>query len=129
MLQFELKPAHWQHEIGELFGQRETLLPACEIVDGEKAFVVTLDVPGFQKENIELELKDRHLHVWGQRVARERTEPERVLRQERRFGKFHRTFALPEGIDEEQVTARFLEGVLEITLPKMAVVGRKIVVN
>jgi len=129
MLQFELKPASWQHELNEFFGNRDQVLPACEIVDGPEAFTVILDVPGFKNEDIELELKDRHLHIVGTRGARTLGERDRLLRQERRFGKFHRVFALPDGIDEQNVTARNANGVLEITLPKSAVVGRKIVVN
>jgi HSP20 family protein len=129
MLQFELKPAAWQHELNEFFGNRDQVLPACEIIDSPEAFTVTLDVPGFKREDIELELKDRHLHIVGTRKAPELGERARLLRQERRFGKFHRAFALPDGIDEQHVTARFTDGVLSITLPKTAIVGRKIVVS
>ena len=129
MLQFELRPAHWQQELNEFFGNRDHVLPACEIVDSDKQFTVTLDVPGFQREDIELELKDRHLYVAGQRRTKEFSESDRVLRQERRFGKFQRAFSLPEGIDEQQVSARVADGVLEIVLPKSAVMSRKIAIN
>ena len=104
-------------------------MPACEILDTDTAFIVTPDVPGLRKDDIELELKDHHLHVAGNRKRRELGEKDRVLRQERRFGKFRRAFALPDGIDEQQVSARFSDGVLEIVLPKAAVAGRKITVN
>ncbi len=129
MMQFELRPALWQQELNEFFGNRDQVLPACEILDTENAYVVALDIPGFKKEDIELELKDRHLHISGTRSSRERSQKDKVLKQERRFGKFHRAFALPEGIDEQNVSAKFTDGVLEVTLPKVEVTSKKIVVN
>lgn len=125
MLQFELR----QPDLNHFFGTRETLVPACEIVDSVGALTLSLDVPGFRKEDIELEIKERHLHVSGTRATKERAEKDKVLRQERRFGKFHRAFALPDGIDEQGITAKFTDGVLEITIPKTEVVSRKILVN
>ncbi|MBY0516977.1 MAG: Hsp20/alpha crystallin family protein [Bacteriovoracaceae bacterium] len=129
MMQFELKPSTWPRELNDLLTHREQILPACEIVDSDTSFTVSLDVPGLKKEDLELELKDHHLFITGTRKAPERNEKEKVLRQERRFGKFNRTFSLPDGIDEQNVTANFNDGVLEIKLPKLAVVGRKIAIN
>ncbi len=129
MMQFELKPSTWPRELNDLLTQREQILPACEIVDSDTSFTVSMDVPGLKKEDLELELKDHHLFVTGTRKVPARAEKEKVLRQERRFGKFNRAFSLPDGIDEQNVTATFSEGVLEIKLPKLAVVGRKISIN
>ncbi len=125
MLQFELR----QPDLNHFFGTRDNLVPACEIVDSVGALTLSLDVPGFRKEDIELEIKDRQLHVSGTRTFKARDEKDKVLRQERRFGKFHRAFALPDGIDEQNITAKFTDGVLDITVPKTEVVTRKILVN
>lgn len=124
MLHFELKPARWNTQ-----PSWEVLNPACEIVDGEKNFTVSIDVPGFKKEDIEIELKDRHLIVSGTRHTKSREESDKVLRQERRFGRFERVFSLPEGINNQEIRASFQDGVLEVLLPKTEVVGRKIVIN
>lgn len=141
MLHFELKPSRrgswnalsqWDKEVEKLFdgfAAQDQLAPACEIIDGADQFVVALDIPGFKKENIEIELKERHLHVSGTREANTWGEKDKVLRQERRFGKFHRAFSLPEGINEQAVSAKFTDGVLEITIPKTEVVTRKISIN
>ena len=69
------------------------------------------------------------MHVSGTREANTWGEKDKVLRQERRFGKFHRAFSLPEGINEQAVSAKFTDGVLEITIPKTEVVTRKISIN
>ena len=138
MLHFELKPSRrgnwnalsqWDKDVEKLFDNfatQDQLTPVCEIIDGVDQFVVALDIPGFKKENIEIELKERHLHVSGTRESNTWGEKDKVLRQERRFGKFHRTFSLPEGINEQAVSAKFIDGVLEITIPKVEVVSRKI---
>ncbi len=120
MLHFELKPARWTQP------SWESLHPACEIIDAEKVFSVSLDIPGFRKEDIEIELKDRHLLVSGTRYATVRPENEKVMRQERRFGHFQRVFNLPEAISEQNISAKFEDGVLEITIPKTEVSARKI---
>jgi HSP20 family protein len=125
MLQFELRQKEWN----EIFGSRDNTVAACEIVDSVGALTLSLDVPGFRKEDIELEVKERHLHISGTRTPKARDEKDKVLRQERRFGKFHRAFALPDGIDDQNIAARFTDGVLEITIPKTEVVTRKILVN
>ncbi len=125
MLQFELR----QPDLNHFFGARDNSVAACEIVDSVGALTLALDVPGFRKEDIELEVKDRHLHVSGTRTAKTRDDKDKVLRQERRFGKFHRAFSLPDGIDDQAISAKFTDGVLEITIPKTEVVTRKILVN
>ncbi len=122
MLHFELKPARWTQP------SWESLNPPCEIVDSEKVFTVAIDIPGFKKEDIEIELKDRHLLVSGTRYAIVRPETEKVMRQERRFGHFQRVFSLPEAISEQNISAKFEDGVLEITIPKMEVASRKITI-
>lgn len=123
---FQLLPTRkenrsWNREIEKFFDgatEADYLAPPCEIVDQEKAYAISLDIPGFRKDQIEIEVKDRRLHVSGQRDEVKRAETETVLRQERRFGKFNRIFTLPDNIQEEGILAKFENGVLNITLPK-----------
>lgn len=113
--------SEWNKEIEKFFdgvSESDYLAPPCEIVDQEKAYAISLDIPGFRKDQIEIEVKDRRLHVSGQRDEVKRAETETVLRQERRFGKFNRIFTLPDNIQEEGILAKFENGVLNITLPK-----------
>lgn len=135
MYQFELRPARrqspWGAEVDKIFdafAMHDTWTPACEILDTAKAYRVALDVPGLKKEDIEIELKDRELRVAGVRKSEEYAETDKMLKQERRYGRFQRIFSLPDGIDESSVTAQFEHGVLTITLPKSNVTGRKVVI-
>ena len=135
MLQFQLKPwqrhNNWTHEVERMLeGFSEDLVPAaCEIIDTPMCYKIFLDVPGLNKEDITIEVKDRQLLISGERKLRERSQDERVLRQERRFGKFYRTFSLPEGIAEERAEAKFTDGVLEVRLPRTTVEVRRIPVD
>lgn len=87
-----------------------------DILDGGDKFVLKADMPGFQKENIKVSVKDGALTI-----SAERKEPENVkyVSRERRYNSLSRSFDL-EGIDTGRITASYLNGVLELELPKVA---------
>lgn len=100
------------------FAQTEHHAPACEIVDEEKQYFVSLDVPGLKEEDISIEVKDNHLYVTGERKYESKTERNNVLRTEKRYGKFSRAFTLPQDVNSDAIEAKFSNGVLDITIPK-----------
>lgn len=129
MYHFELKPSSrraqwptWEKELErffDVFSNNETqFAPACEIHDEEKMYSISLDIPGLSQEDIEIEVKDNHLHITGERKFTKKTEKNNVLRSEKRYGKFSRVFSLPQNINSDAIEASFENGVLEITLPK-----------
>ena len=123
MYQFELKPFRndWEKEVEKIFdtfSRANSFSPACEIRDEEKNFLISIDVPGLSKEELEIEVKDNQLHVSGERKQKSGTEKDTVLRSEKRFGKFSRAFSLPQNVNTEAIQARFENGVLEIAIPK-----------
>lgn len=135
MLQFQLRPVRghraWTHEVEQMlenFTENQISVP-CEIVNGQSAYKIYLDVPGFKKEDITIEVKDRELTISGERQQTLLGEGDSLLRQERRFGRFSKTFSLPEGIVEEKAEAKFTDGVLEVQLPRTTVEVRRIPVN
>lgn len=131
MYHFELKPsrkaqwnpaAQWEKELERFFdvfsNNEHQFAPACEIIDEEKSYSISLDVPGLRKEEIDIEVKDNHLHISRERKFENKTDKNNVLRTERRYGKFSRVFSLPQNVNAESIMARFDNGVLELTLPK-----------
>ena len=94
--------------------------PVCEILDLEKHFTISLDVPGIKKEDIDIdiEIKENQLYVSGERKSETMTEQDKVVRSERTYGKFSRSFTLPANVKADAIGARFENGVLELTLPK-----------
>lgn len=125
MYHFDLTPAQrrerWDNEIEkffDVFSRRESFAPVCEIHDEDNSYSISLDIPGMKKDEIDIEVKDNHLHVTGERKTEKKSEKNNVLRSERTYGKFERVFSLPQNINAEKIEARFENGVLDISLPK-----------
>jgi HSP20 family protein len=92
--------------------------PRVDIVEGDKAFRIELALPGMKKEQITLMVENNQLTVSGERkIHKEENERHRVV--ENFYGKFSRTFSLPEGTDEVGITAELIDGILQIGIPKV----------
>lgn len=103
---------------------RRGFLPAYEIAEGDKDYLLSFDVPGIPKENIFVEIKDRCLRVFGERKeskpdASESASAKECRFSEFRYGSFERTFTLPTDVDIEKIEAQNRDGVLSLKLPKM----------
>ncbi len=92
--------------------------PQVDIVETEDAFRVVADVPGVKTDDIEISLHKGVLTVKGERNTETEANGEAYSRRERTRGTFMRQFNLPESADEETVSAKSVNGVLEITIPK-----------
>ena len=117
------------------FGNTATTLPAfrTDIRDQGDKFLLEAELPGFDKEDISLELKEGILTIKAEHKmnSEDKDEQGTYLRRERRFGSFTRTFDV-SGIDESAITANYTNGVLSLTLPKIAPVvpeTRQIAIN
>lgn len=99
-----------------------TLSPLTDVAEEDNKVVVTTDLPGIDKENVELSLKDNLLVVSAQKGKEEETEKEGYLRKERSFMRYYREIPLPDSVTEEGATAQLKNGVLTVTLPKMKAV-------
>lgn len=93
--------------------------PACDVTENEEGYVLTLDVPGLKREDINIEVTGRQLTVSGERKREENVERESFHRVERSYGKFYRTFELPEGTNCEVIDASYENGVLKIAVPRV----------
>jgi HSP20 family protein len=92
--------------------------PQTDLMETDDAFRLRLDVPGMNKEDIEINLQNGTLTVSGERTSERTEEGEEYVRVERAFGNFHRTFSLPDAVDEENIKATYENGVLSIHVPK-----------
>lgn len=93
-------------------------IPAMDLKETEDALVVTADLPGLDRDNVAIEVKDRVLTISGTRGVGTFREDGGLPSCERAFGGFSRSLTLPGGIDAEQIAAEFDKGVLEIRIPK-----------
>jgi HSP20 family protein len=104
--------------MGEWKG-RDVFMPAVDIKEDGDNLVVTTDLPGINKENIEINLKDDMLDISAKSGEEKETEEEGYIRRERSYTRFYRAVTLPTSVKEEAGTAKMENGVLTITLPKM----------
>jgi HSP20 family protein len=92
-------------------------LPRIETVRNSNEFVVRAELPGVNTDDIKLSVDDGVLTISGERRQEERLEQDGVIRTERVYGSFQRSVPLPDGADEDRITATFRDGVLEVKIP------------
>lgn len=104
----------------KLYGKQASNLMKTDVRELEDHYEVDIDLPGFKKEEIKLELEKGKLTVSAARNTseEEKNEEGRVIRQERYMGSMQRSFYVGEFITEEDVKARFEDGVLKLAVPK-----------
>ncbi len=92
--------------------------PRVDIREDANRFVILADLPGVDPSDVEILMDKGILSIKGERRAEVEDANERFSRIERRYGSFHRRFALPDGADPDGITAHGRHGVLEIHIPK-----------
>lgn len=97
-----------------------TFTPSFEVKETDDSFVLTADVPGIKKEEIDISLHGNVLTVSGARQAEERKEGDTYYLYERQYGSFARSFTMPQEADSDHIKAEMDNGVLTITVGKRA---------
>jgi HSP20 family protein len=101
-------------EVGEM-------MPLMDVSETETAFLIKAEMPGIKKEDIDVSLKDGMLTISGEtKEETEEKEEGKVIRQERRYGTYVRSMSIGANVDGEHIEANYDNGVLELTLPKVA---------
>jgi len=96
----------------------EISAPAVDLYQEKDDIVVKAELPGIDKNNIEVSLSDHHLTIKGEKKKEEEVKEENYYRSERSYGAFVRTVDLPVDVHGEKVKASFKNGILEVRLPK-----------
>lgn len=94
--------------------------PAVDIVDNEKSYEITAEVPGMAPENLEVKLVNGRLVIKGEKKETKEEKHGDTELSERRYGSFERSFSVPEGVDANKIEATLKAGVLTVLLPKSA---------
>ena len=108
-------PSFWDKAMSLL---PETRVPAVDLEDNEKDYRLKVEMPGFKKEDIEIDVDNNSVIITGTVGWKYDKKEHEYLCKERACKTFFRTVDLPEEINVDEVTANLTEGVLEITLPK-----------
>ncbi len=108
------RPLGWVEE-----AKAEALVPALDIREREHEYVVHTDLPGVKKEDIDVTLENGVLTIAAESKSEtEEKEDGRLLRQERRYGRYVRSLRLGTQVDSAKLKANYKDGVLELILPK-----------
>ena len=102
---------------GPMVSSRE-VFPVADVKEDEDKFTVTVEVPGIDKKDIKIKMKDNSLLVEGEKKEENKEEGESYIRVERSYGNFRRAFNFSSHLDTKKASAEFKDGVLTVTLPK-----------
>ncbi|AZL54836.1 MULTISPECIES: Hsp20/alpha crystallin family protein [Aliarcobacter] len=94
-------------------------VPVVNTREGEFAYHVDVDLPGVKKEDIKVDINKNILTISGERKTKDEIKKEDYYKVETYFGKFSRSFTLPENADVENIEAKSDNGVLEVVIPKL----------
>ena len=97
---------------------REFTMPNIDETEDEKAFYVSIELPGMDEKDVDITLSGRLLTIRGEKKEDEKEEGKDFYRRERKYGSFRRTLELPGEVDESKIEAYFKKGVLKIELPR-----------
>ena len=92
--------------------------PAVDVVEKEKAYEITAELPGMDESNIDVKFSDGTLTIKGEKREEKEEKKKDFYLSERRYGSFQRSFSVPDGVDADKIEAGFKNGVLTVTLPK-----------
>jgi HSP20 family protein len=101
-----------------LFSFDQRLMPAMDLTAADGGYRLSVELPGMQEDDIDIELADGVLTIAGEKRDRTDTEREGFLMSERRYGSFRRQLSLPVDVDPSTVKAIFTDGVLKIEMKK-----------
>ena len=115
--------ASLQRDMNEVFtrssgmGRSGSLLPAIDAFRTDDGTVVRVELPGMKQEDVDVSAHDGMLTICGERTVGDEVAEDAWIRRERAYGRFERSFSLPEGTDPNAIEATFDDGVLELTIP------------
>ncbi|NLB34725.1 MAG: Hsp20/alpha crystallin family protein [Elusimicrobia bacterium] len=115
---FNTSLSKWLEPFGDLESKDSSWGPALEIDDKKKEVLVKLEIPGMNKEDIDVSIDEGVLTISGERKREEKKEEDGRVRSEFCYGSFERRISLSEEIDEKKVRAAYKNGVLKVALPK-----------
>ncbi|MCF8260598.1 MAG: Hsp20/alpha crystallin family protein [Melioribacteraceae bacterium] len=97
---------------------KENFSPMINISENNDKIYVEAEIPGVNKKDINITLKDNILTIEGEKKSFKNDDLVKIYRSERSFGKFKRSFTLPVNVDSNKVSAKFTDGTLQIELEK-----------
>lgn len=96
------------------------MVPAADVIESDKEYKVSLELPGMAEKDIEVKLTNHTLTISGEKKEEKKEKRKDYYLSERRYGSFRRSFEMPPGVNADAIAASFANGVLTVTMPKTA---------
>jgi len=93
--------------------------PALEVYEKDDQFFIKAEIPGMKKEDIKVTVTEDALSITGERKSESEVNEEQYYRREMSYGSFSRQLILPSTVDKSKIDAKYENGILELTLPKI----------
>lgn len=100
-------------------------MPAVDVIDREDEVLVRAEVPGVAQDDLEVTVTENSVTISGHSKKEEEEQEDSFYRRETSYGKFSRTVGLPADVDADKGKAKFKDGLLEVTLPKVKATKRR----
>ncbi len=100
-------------------GTIASFMPSVNSREGEFAYHIEVDLPGIKKEDIDINVEGNILTISGERKVKDEVKEKDYYKVESYYGKFSRSFTVPEKVDVENIHAESSNGVLEVVIPKL----------
>ena len=121
-----MRPFNWERPSwGELGAPFEGKTPRVDIVDRDNELVVKAELPGVDKKDLDISMTENTVTIKGSTSHEEKEEKGDYYRSEMSRGSYSRTLALPSDVEADKAKAKFKDGVLELTLPKLKKAKRR----
>ena len=115
-----MHPFHWERPSwGDLAAPFEGKMPRVDIVDHDEEIVVKAELPGVDKKDLDVSVTENTVTIKGSTSQEEKQEKGDYFRSEISRGSYARTLTLPSEVAADKAKAKFKDGVLELTLPKL----------
>lgn len=95
-----------------------SFVPSIDISETDDQFIITAEIPGVKKEDININLENGRLSISGKRSFKDEEEGKTFHRVETKYGSFNRSFQLPDNVDEDSIDASYDGGLLDISINK-----------
>lgn len=115
-----LEPTGTDLFAGPLWGESTQWIPAVELTEQDGEYLLTAEVPGIDKGDVDVSVDDNMLTLRGEKKSETEETKGRTHYRERRYGSFERSFSLPRNVDPSKIKAEFENGIVKVHLPKGA---------
>lgn len=120
-----MRPLFKERQFWDRFDMAGPRMPRVDLIDRDGEFVLRAEIPGVERDNLDVSIADNRVTIKGERETTSKEEKGEYFRSEISRGTFARTLTLPSDVDPDKASASFKDGVLELTLPKLKEARRR----